>query len=225
MGFTQRQIAERIGVSSVQICFDLRKLRKRYVEQANVHAGERIGETLAAYRDVRREAWQAWERSCLESRRVTTRTGGKNGDAVTTTVEARLPGAEYLQVVLDTYAAERKVLGLDQESPALFLTPDAVVTVAKAIMSAIGRRVNDPQLVQQMKQDVLDMLPRSVEVPDSTIAEATSDAEPTAMEPVADEPDDAPQPSIAADPPAPYAAAALNGVQGGGDEFALEEPV
>jgi hypothetical protein len=119
MGFTQREIAERIGVSSVQICFDLRKLRKRYVEQANVHAGEKIGELLAGYRDVRREAWQAW---------------------------ARKSDPRYLQAILDTYAAERRMLGLDQESPAIFMTPEALVTLANAIMSAIGRRVSDRRL-------------------------------------------------------------------------------
>src|SRR5262245_27868678 len=158
MGFTQREIAERIGVSSVQICFDLRKLRKRYVEQANVHAGEKIGELLAGYRDVRREAWQAWERSCLETRRVTTRTGGKHGEAVTTTVEARLPGAEYMQVVLDTYAAERKLLGLDQEAPALFMTPDHLVGLANMFVAAVSSRVGDAEVVRLIQQDVLRLM-------------------------------------------------------------------
>jgi hypothetical protein len=136
MGLTQRQIAQRIGVSCVQICFDLRKLRKRYVAAANVHAGERIGELLACYRDVRREAWQAWERKS---------------------------DPRYLQVLLDTYAAERRLLGLDQLSPADFLTAANVVTLMNTVMAAVGMRVQDPETVQRIKEDVLRLLPATVQ--------------------------------------------------------------
>jgi hypothetical protein len=246
MGFTQREIAERIGVSSVQICFDLQKLRKRYVEMANVHAGERIGELLQSYRDVRQQALLAWEKSWQDAERVTVTVRPSSGDGLfadvvttTTTIrEGRLPGAQYLQVILDTYAAERKLLCLDQEQPAVFLTADAVVTLANTIMAAIGRHVHDPQLVQQMKMDVLQMMEASVPGAATATINAvppTGDGEPTTVEQDADEPADPPADPPAADEPMPARVTTLtgingincvngvNGAHGGGDEFLLEE--
>jgi hypothetical protein len=73
--------------------------------------------------------------------------------------------------------------------------------------------VSDPAPVQRTKRDVVEMMPRSVDVPDSTIAQGPGDAEPAVREPVAGE-SAAPQSSIATDPPDAYMAAdpALNGV-------------
>jgi hypothetical protein len=226
MGFSQREIAERIGVSSVQICFDLRKLRKRYVEQANVHAGERIGELLASYRDVRREAWLAWQKSWEDAERVSERVGGNAGDSVTTTREARLPGAEYLHVILDTYAGERKLLGLDLEQPTVFLSAESVVTMMNVLMDVVARRVRDPQLILELKQAILARLPhQDVELPD-TAADSPTDkaAEPLAAAEQADgEPMDPPLASVPADPPAAdEPAPALNGVHADSDGDVFE---
>jgi hypothetical protein len=238
MGLTQRQIAERIGVSSVQICFDLRKLRKRYVEQANVRAGEKIGELLQSYRDVRQQALLAWEKSWQDAERVTVTVRPSSGDGLfadvvttTTTIrEGRLPGAQFLQVILDTYAAERKLLGLDQEKPTVFLTADAVVTLANTIMAAIGRHVHDPQLVQAMKMDVLAMLPPSVEMPGAAAEPAVAGAVSPEEEQVGAEPGDEEPPEqhreaadVVQEPP--HANGVLNGVHAGEDEFLLDEPV
>jgi transcriptional regulator with XRE-family HTH domain len=90
-GWTQEQIAGQLGLSRAQVGFDLQKIRRRYVEQANVNAGEKIGELLASYRDVRAAAWSRWE----------------------TTSDPR-----HLYIVLNTYEHERKLLGLDQLSAA-----------------------------------------------------------------------------------------------------------
>jgi hypothetical protein len=190
-------------LSQQQVCFDLQRVRRRYVEQANVHAGEKIGELLAGYRDVRTAAWEQWEAT---------------GDP------------RHLALVLSTYEHERKLLGLDQLSAAEFLTVESVVTLANAIMSAIGRRVNDPELVQQMKLDVLEMLPKSVKPHDTPAAltpAADADELPddyqllTAAEP------DAADVDRAADPPPDADATAepvFNGVHGGPDGD-LFEPI
>jgi hypothetical protein len=228
MGFTQREIAERIGVSSVQICLDLRKLRKRYVEQANVHAGERIGELLASYRDVRREAWLAWEKSWEDVERVTVRVCGSDpfADVVTTTTtvrDRRLPGAEYLQLVMDTFASERRLLGLDLEQPTVFLNAENVVAMMNVLMDVVARRVHDPRLIAELKQAILARLPhQDVDLPDTAAdLQAVDAAESLATAEQADgEPPDPPQSSVAAD--ADVAAdPALNGVFDGD----LFEPV
>ncbi len=227
MGFSQREIAQRIGVSSVQICHDLKTIRKRYVEQANVHAGERIGELLAGFRDVRREAWLAWQKSWEDAVRVSERSGGLAGNSITRTREGRLPGAEYLHVIMATYEQERRLLGLDELSAADFLSVENVMALTSAIFSAIGRRVSDPQLVQAMKLDVLAMLPGCVQV-EATTADAETpavDTEPATVEPVADEPADAHQASVAADPREPdEPESACNGVQVPGEGADSEDP-
>jgi hypothetical protein len=102
-----------------------------------------VAEKVAQLKDVRAEAWRAWEQAKAE-RRTTTREmmavpvkpppgrrgqrppqgppdreGGKGKGKklatlrVTSKVEAGLPGAEYLILVLKTLEAERELLGLD----------------------------------------------------------------------------------------------------------------
>jgi hypothetical protein len=69
-----------------------------------------------------------------------------------------------------------------------------------------------------MKQDVLAMLPRSVELPDTAAETPTGDAEPTTVEQDADEPADPAAEPPAADEPVPT----LNGVHADSDGDLLE---
>jgi hypothetical protein len=225
-GWTQQQIADELGISRAQVGFDLVKIRKRYLEMANLHAGEKIGEQLAAFRDLRKEAWEAWDASWRERVTVTVRPGSSDdpfGDVVTTTRrESRVPDAAFLGVIRDTFAAEAKLLGLNQESPAVFLSTDNVVEMMNTLMLVVSRHVQDPRLVQQMKMEVLAMLPGAVELPAETptISEVspTGDAEPPE------------QHREAADAePEPHVNGVLNGVHRGGDDnpygFEPYEPV
>ncbi len=146
MGWTQAEIAIETGVSQPQICNDLKKVRQQYIESMNEDRRILIAEKVAQLKDVRAEAWRAWEAAKAE-RRTTTREmmtvpvkapeppphrrgqrpsqgppdreGGKGRGKklatlrVTSKVEAGLPGAEYLILVLKTLEAERELLGLD----------------------------------------------------------------------------------------------------------------
>jgi hypothetical protein len=83
-----------------------------------------------------------------------------------------------------------------------------VARLADAIMTAIGRRVGDAALVQQMKLDVLAMLPQSVRPAETAAALAPP---PDANDPPAEMPVVAlPKPAVA-EP----AAAVVNGVPDG----------
>ncbi len=119
-----------------------------------------------------------------------------------------MPSEGYIRIVMDSYAAERKLLGLDQESPALFMTPDALGTLASAIFAAIGRRINDAELVRAVMRDVIGMLPPHPGMPLNPLA---VDAGPTTVEPAVDEPADAQQ--AADDPPEADEPVARNGVE------------
>src|SRR5262245_27140041 len=69
-GMTQVEIAKALGVSQPQIAYDLRVLRIRYQTTQIEDHGELVAEKLAQYRDIRREAWEAWERNKQDAGKV-----------------------------------------------------------------------------------------------------------------------------------------------------------
>lgn len=139
-GYFQSEIAKVMGVSQVSISNDLKVVRSRYKAVQVEDYDAKVNEKLAQYREIRREAWMAWELSKEAS--VETRdeyvlpydgdraddTPGekrrKHTKEVTrdllrikqiVTKSGRLPNNEYLATVLKTLEAERKLLGLDVE--------------------------------------------------------------------------------------------------------------
>lgn len=136
-GWTQHQIAREVSVSQPMVCGYLKKIRERYKTQQLQHREEAIEEKLEQYREIRREAWAAWERSKEDARSKTVQTtkappkkppNGEKGDAPDTgtlvesqarimeivTTEGRLPANPYLATIMETLKAERELLGLDQ---------------------------------------------------------------------------------------------------------------
>lgn len=69
-GWAQSKIAKECGVSQPQVCHDLKLIRRRYLEGMSEAREAMVEEKLAQYRDVRREAWAAWERSKKRTRKV-----------------------------------------------------------------------------------------------------------------------------------------------------------
>lgn len=140
-GHTQREIADVLGLHPQQVFQDLKKLKKRYAEAIRVDSKESVDEKLAQYREIRKEAWISWELSKVDAVKhveestpfgdcvacegsgktakggpckVCAATGKKGGPyKVTKTKEARNPGIQYLQTVMQCLEAERELLGLD----------------------------------------------------------------------------------------------------------------
>jgi hypothetical protein len=143
MGCTQEEIAAEIGVSAMQISLDLRKLRKRHADLAMEHTKAVIGESLAALRDYRWEAWKAWERS---------KAIGK-------------PNAEFLNVGISTVREMLKLFGMGKADINInaqvlgLITAGDMVTFANLLMAKMEARIADPELVQAIKDDVLAELP------------------------------------------------------------------
>jgi hypothetical protein len=113
--------------------------------------------------------------------------------------------------------------------------PEERITVAQMVAFAETFRIaaravlgNHPELLAAVLRRTLELAGDSI-APPRPDDEADRDAAPCDREPAAidqdAELDDAAQSSIAGDPPDTCAAAALNGVHGGGDELLLEEPV
>jgi hypothetical protein len=140
-GYTQCAIAEKLGLSPSQVSLDVKEMRRRYYGVQMAQTGEMIREKLAQYREVRKEAWEAYDRS--KEDHVTRRQelvpipheegedeGGKGREGSTSykesmrrlkviiTREGRLPENRYLQTILDTLKAEEELCGLIPKDPA-----------------------------------------------------------------------------------------------------------
>jgi predicted transcriptional regulator len=117
-GYSQSEIARVVGVSQQQISEDLKVIRKRYREEAMAEYKERVEEKRAQLREVRAEAWRAWERSKKDARKVveeerTLSDGTEGSEKKTTTTEGQLPDATYLRVVIETLRDECSLDGLN----------------------------------------------------------------------------------------------------------------
>jgi predicted DNA-binding protein (UPF0251 family) len=115
-GCSQREIAAALGVSHKQVWYDLERIRERYREATHHERHAKVEEKRAQLREARWEAWQAWERSKEDARKVVEEepTGAEGGRGKrVTTVEGRLPDPAYLRAVLETLRDESALLGLD----------------------------------------------------------------------------------------------------------------
>lgn len=144
-GWTQREIAEEMSeqlgkpVSNVFVSECLKDIREAYKRDQMAYAETVALEKLEQLRDVRKEAWAAWEKSKEPYKKVTIEYGrqrlreeplpkgrdGKERKPKPGSVEAsllklkrivmregRLPVDRYLAIVLDTLKLECQILGL-----------------------------------------------------------------------------------------------------------------
>lgn len=117
LGYSQKEIAERTGVSQGQVSGYVKQIEARYLadsqRDANAVAIER---EVAVLMDVRRDAVEAYEASKGDAK--TYRKEERNSADKLVTVETettadRLPGAEYLRIIIETSAQIRVLKGLD----------------------------------------------------------------------------------------------------------------
>ena len=92
-GLTQVEIAERLGVSQPQICYDLRIVRRDWQASVVKEWGERLAEETARLDLVEREYWEAFHRS---------KEGGRDGSP------------RFLNGVLQCVSARIRLFGLAQ---------------------------------------------------------------------------------------------------------------
>jgi predicted transcriptional regulator len=115
-GYSQYQIARHLGISQPQVCYDLKEIRKRYTEAISEEYRAKVEEKRQQLREVRVEAWRAWEKSKADARKVTEEVGfGPRGEVekTTKTTEHRLPDPAYLKTIIDTLKQESELDGLN----------------------------------------------------------------------------------------------------------------
>ncbi|MGL6095357.1 MAG: hypothetical protein ACRC7O_06105 [Fimbriiglobus sp.] len=140
-GYTVAQIAELVKVSRKQVEKDLKDIRAGLFRRAVEERGLLVQEKLDQLREVRSEAWLAWERSKSDRVREVEELAaayktkeqkaaekqGKSSDSALSgaevnkrlevykrvlTKEGRTPAAEYLVVVMKCLSTEAELLGL-----------------------------------------------------------------------------------------------------------------
>ncbi len=114
-GKTQQEIAQEIGVSRVQITFDLQEVRVWWRERAAMAIDERKAEELAKVDRLEAEYWKGWE----DSRRPTkvstaqaTTAGANPGKTVTNKEITSAGDPRFLTGVADCIEKRCKILGL-----------------------------------------------------------------------------------------------------------------
>lgn len=154
-GWSQFQVRDEVKrqmgleLSQPMIGIYLRQIREQYAKATKAEREAQVREKLEQLRDVRREAWVAYERSMEDTHKVveefaTDREYVGIGDFITSesmvkrivTKEGRLPDNAYLATIMKTLDAERALLGLDQ-AKADVVTLDEVMRVLGMIKDAI----------------------------------------------------------------------------------------
>jgi hypothetical protein len=130
-GYTVTAIAGIVGVSKQQVSYDLKRIRERHLKASIAERAAMVAEKLEELRDIRAQAWQAWEESLGhmadelvkkvldrikdEIERCSTLGDKIDLDALDgIRVEvAKKPNMESLRVILACIRQERELLALD----------------------------------------------------------------------------------------------------------------
>ncbi|WP_166830672.1 helix-turn-helix domain-containing protein [Thalassoroseus pseudoceratinae] len=113
-GKTQAEIAEAVGVSQLQVCHDLKMVRRHWRESAIRDFDALRDEQLAKIDEAERRAWEVFERSCEDAVK-TRREVGENGEFGTGYMErvGQTGDVRSLDLVLKCVERRCKLLGLD----------------------------------------------------------------------------------------------------------------
>ena len=105
-GYSQIEIAKQVGVSQPQVSYYLKQVAELYRSRAVEERDVLVREKCEQFRDIRREAVMAWDRS----------------QTLTDEGEKKAGDARFLSVVMDTLKAECDLLGLDAPKKSEVLT-------------------------------------------------------------------------------------------------------
>lgn len=178
-GYTQHEIRKRLPerfgftLSQGDVCKKLAIIRGRYKSEIIASRHEKVNEQLAALRDVRRTAWDAYHLSMLDSEKEVVEWEAETaevqgGDLESServikriqTREGRLPANQYLATILRTHEDERKLLGLDEEVHRNMMHVQEAEAVLRAVLEAQREVLADqPHLLHAVQQRCLALIP------------------------------------------------------------------
>lgn len=165
-------LKEGFDLSQPMISVYLKKIREDYKRQEVEDRAAKVRAKLEEYRDIRREAWLAYDRSQKDtfkeqSEYAVVEDEGLEGSEQRikriVTIEGRLPENAYLTTIMNTLKAERELLGLDE-------TKDRTITLEQALelVRAFKEAAKDvlgqhPDLLRALQQRTIQIVPVPIE--------------------------------------------------------------
>ncbi len=161
-GYSIEMVAETLGLSLNQATTDYHAVLRDFVAQREAPSEQLISLKLEEYAEIKRVAWEEWERSKnpieKEAYATITNPDGSECHIARRFKEGRLGGSEYLNIILQCLKAEREMLGLN---------------AAKQVKLGIGKvgekgwdwdrfmdAMNDPNLGNEIEDRIYEGLPR-----------------------------------------------------------------
>lgn len=118
--YSMEEIGRELNISTNRVYLEYKIILKQLRKERLDLTEEVIEQKLLEYKEIKREAWDAWERSksshiITKSKQTSGGMGGKLTYEDTQTTETRVGDNSYLAVVLECLKAEREIQGLDPE--------------------------------------------------------------------------------------------------------------
>lgn len=112
-GYSKHEIANKLGVDYKRIAADYNQIMRRIAKNTKKHHANYSSKILLELEEVKREAWEAWEKSKKPSKKIVSSETPTGEVLKTVTIEGRIPEAKYLAVIEKCIESEKKLLGLD----------------------------------------------------------------------------------------------------------------
>jgi len=165
-------LREGFDLSQPMISVYLKKIREDYKRQEVEDRAAKVRAKLEEYRDIRREAWLAYDRSQKDTFKEQSEYAVVEDEGLEcseqrikriVTIEGRLPENTYLTTIMNTLKAERELLGLDE-------TKDRTITLEQALelVRAFKEAAKDvlgqhPDLLRALQQRTIQIVPVPIE--------------------------------------------------------------
>jgi len=174
-GWTQYEIKEGlkdkgIDLSQGMISNYLKKIREEYREVMFLNRKEKVEEKLAQYREIRKEAWEAYDKS-RENAEKEQEEFGLDGDMEGSevrikrilTTEGRLPDNAYLTTIMKTLESERALLGLDESKDRTVTLEECLALIGAFKDAARDVLGSHPDLLRAYQQRTIQIVPVPIE--------------------------------------------------------------
>jgi len=118
-GWSQKRIADYLEVSQPQVSYDLKEIRKEWLESSHINVDLERKIAMKRLELIEREAWDAWDRSQQpEITELAERLNEKiNKEKVSRKSVTRVGDVNFLTKILDVCKERHSILGLNQTKP------------------------------------------------------------------------------------------------------------
>jgi predicted transcriptional regulator len=161
-GLTRRYVAKQLNVSESQVAKYWKEIVAEYREDREDDIESAVFKKLEEYGEIKREAWEAWEKSKdpIEKELYETVTSDFGVKTLARRYkEGRLPHSAYLEIIMSCIKEERVLLGLN---PVKNVTGSMAIGGVSFDWDLFVQEVNRPNLRNEAEERIYEGLPRVV---------------------------------------------------------------